>query len=413
MKINKKVIWLLIIIVLCIILGYFLFHNKEINLDIKQIPKKINYSDYYHDTVKTLNEKILYKFDNETFTEVGKISSDVLVNLSQDEFLKDGYFKIKDMDYYITYQELEEAQALIIDDHWKNYIPYNESVKTIDKTNLYLNDKLIYAIDYEMNLPIIIKESNYYGVIYNDQLFYVKKDEVDVNDSNNTNLTHTNGFATLVYHFTYDSSNNEEKRDCLAANSTICLSDKVFDEQMKYLKDSNFYTPTMNDVEMFIDGKIQLPEKTVLITIDDGYFVNASIKVLEKYDLHATLFLIGEYLNPDDYKSDSLEIHSHTYALHYAGACPGGQGSPIKCLDREIILADLKKSRDQLNGSNVFCYPFFEYNDYAISLLKEAGFTMAFAGGRQKIKVGSNKMKLSRYGIINTTTLSDFKKIVN
>ena len=37
---------------------------------------------------------------------------------------------------------------------------------------------------------------------------------------------------------------------------------------------------------------------------------------------------------------------------------------------------------------------------------------MAFAGGRQKIKVGSNKMKLPRYGVINTSTMEDFKRII-
>ena len=99
--------------------------------------------------------------------------------------------------------------------------------------------------------------------------------------------------------------------------------------------------------------------------------------------------------------------------MHTPGRCSGGQGSALKCADRETILADLKKSREQLNGSTVFCYPFFEYNDYTISVLKEAGFTMAFAGGRQKIKVGSNKMKLPRYGIINTSTMESFKYIVS
>ena len=142
----------------------------------------------------------------------------------------------------------------------------------------------------------------------------------------------------------------------------------------------------MEDISLFVDGKIQLPKKTVVITIDDGYFVQAMINVLEEFDFHATLFLIGKAGNPSDYQSPNLEIHSHTYGLHYTGACSGGQGSPLKCLSRDKILEDLKKSREQLNGSKVFCYPYFEYNDYAISLLKEAGFEMAFIGKRQKIK---------------------------
>ena len=98
--------------------------------------------------------------------------------------------------------------------------------------------------------------------------------------------------------------------------------------------------------------------------------------------------------------------------MHYTSACSGGQGSPLKCLPREKILADLKKSREDLNNTTYFCYPFFEYNDYAISLVKEAGFTMAFMGGRMKVRVGTNKYKVPRYGIVNTTTISDLKSII-
>ena len=44
--------------------------------------------------------------------------------------------------------------------------------------------------------------------------------------------------------------------------------------------------------------------------------------------------------------------------------------------------------------------------------IKEAGFTMAFMGGRMKVRVGTNKYKVPRYGIVNTTTISDLKSII-
>ena len=106
-----------------------------------------------------------------------------------------------------------------------------------------------------------------------------------------------------------------------------------------------------------------------------------------------------------------IETHSHGHDIHNPGVCPGGQGGGIKCLAKDKLLDDLKKSRETLNNTTVFCYPFYEYNDYSISVLKEAGFTMAFGGtledGKRKVTVGSNKFKLPRYVIYNTTTEKD------
>lgn len=418
-KSDKRIVKIVIIIFIILIVGevtYSIIKGNVFknNINIKDIVKeKENYNNYYYDDVKTLKSKKIYVFEDNDFKNIGEVYEDVILSLEQGDKFDDGYFKIKDSDYYIDYKDIEKSDKDNIDYYWKNYIPYNESIKTTNKTNLYLNNKLIYAFDFGLDLPIVIKDNDYYGVIYKDNLYYVKKDECELFENPNTELKHANSIATLVYHFVYDSENQEEKNKCLNMNSTICISDLEFERHLKYMKDNNFYTATMRDVEMFVDSKVQLPEHTTVITIDDGNFVSASIKMLEKYDLHATLFLIGIAGSPDDYKSNNLEIHSHTWNMHNGGRCPGGQGSEIKCLPKEEILEDLKKSRESLNNTTYFCWPFFEYNDYAIETLKEAGFTMAFIGGRRKITPGMNKMLLPRYGVINTTNVTDISKIIN
>ena len=386
--------------------------------DIKETDKSIDYSDLYNDYVKVLKDKKILVLEDNSYNEIGTVYENYLLELEKTESIKDGYFKIKGLDYYVGYDNLLKINEIKRDDFYKNYILFNESIKTDDKTRFYLNNNIVFELNLGITLPILIKDDDYYGVLYNNNLFYIKKDECSIIKSNNTDLKHTTAISALVYHATYDHNNIEEKNKCIKNNATICLSDIQFDSQMKYLKDNNYLTATMNDLEMFIDGKVNLPKNTVLITIDDGYFSDAAVKIIEKYDLHATIFLIGELANLDEWKTDSwysknIELHSHTYNMHNPGKCSGGQGSILKCGDKNMLLEDLKKSREQLKGSTVFCYPFFEYNDYAINILKEAGFTMAFAGGRQKIKVGSNKMTLPRFGVINTTTLEAFKSTIS
>lgn len=413
---NNKKILLSLIIIISLIFITLTTYNIITFIKYKSIvinnyhETKIDYLAYYKENIITLNKKILYKLEDDKLIKAGVININNYLSLEKDDFSKDGYFKIKNTSYYIDYKDIKEEKIKEEKSTYLNYITFNESVK-VNNPKFYLDEKIVFSILGEYEYPILVKEKSYYGVLVNNKLYYLKKDDCSFYKSKNTDLKATNGVPVLVYHYTYDSSNTYEKKEC---KSIICLSDKQFDSHMKFIKDNNFYTATLNDLEMFIDGKIRLPEHTVVITIDDGYYTPKSIEILEKYDLHATLFLIGSVakITGFDYNSKNLEVHSHTYDLHYVGACPGGQGSPIKCLAKDKILADLKKSRESLNNTPYFCYPFFEYNDYAISLLKESGFRMAFAGHRMKVRVGANKYKLPRYGIINTTTTDDLKNIL-
>ena len=79
----------------------------------------------------------------------------------------------------------------------------------------------------------------------------------------------------------------------------------------------------------------------------------------------------------------------------------------------------MRQSREDLNGSTVFCYPFYEFNNYSISVLKEAGFTMAFMGqvptyyGYKLAEVGCDKFRIPRFVIVNYTTIEDIDNYFN
>ena len=71
-----------------------------------------------------------------------------------------------------------------------------------------------------------------------------------------------------------------------------------FEEQLKYLKKHNYKTLTMEEFYEWKQGKIELPHKSVLITFDDGFLSNYhyAFPLLKKYNMNATVFLIGEYV---------------------------------------------------------------------------------------------------------------------
>lgn len=408
---GKLTLVILVLIVLLGVIGYFI-NLGMVSLKKEDIIKEIN--SHYNDFVKTNKECKLYDKDD---NEVGTVGKGVELSLDKENITSDTkYFKVTTFgeEYYIRYQDVDKIEKLSeVSDRYKNYIVFNENIITNDDTSFYDgDDNLVYTLNESFNLPIIIKDDNKYGVEFNDRLLYIKKDDVkEIRSSENTDKKNSSGVAVLNYHAFYDENNAEEKANC---TTEICHSKKQFREQLELIKEKNMLTLKMNEVEMYIDGKVQLP-KSVLITIDDGPKTKIAVDMLTEYKMYATIFLVTSWFNEDDYyKTDYIELHSHTHNMHDGGHCPGGQGGGIKCLPEEEIQKDLKQSREDLNGSTVFCYPFYEYNDYSIKMLKQAGFTMAFIGESAKsdnlVHVGSDKFKLRRFVIVTYTTLSDLTK---
>ena len=417
-KKKKKINLILIIIFLTLLIATYTGFNIFISLDDnieKVLP--VNYEQYYSQFVKIKGNQKIYKLVDGKYIEDGMIYNNVVIELVDVPNKNTEYFKIKNLgeEYYIKYDSIMEVSSnSVINTRYKNYIPFNENIITKSKTTFYDNNGKIYTINKSFSLPIIIKEDNKYYVEFDNKLLHVLKEDVEqIISSENTNKGNTSGVPILNYHFVYDP-------DSETCNQILCHTEEQFRKHLSYIKENEFFTPTMDELEKYIDGKLQLP-KSVVITIDDGRNVNLATKILEEYKLNATAFIVTSRYNMETefVKSEYVELHSHSHNLHNAGTCPAGhgQGGGLTCLDDETILLDLKTSRELLSGSKVFCYPFYEYNSHSIDLLKKAGFTMAFAGeyagGKTEATVGIDKFRIPRWVIVNYTTMDNFISYVN
>lgn len=402
-RLKKGPILVLLLIVLVVVGVIFFLNFGEKKIQKSSKIKEVNVDDIkskFNEFVK-VGENVKIYDKNEK--EIGTLSN-VELKLKNEEITKDTkYFYAEGIDSYISYKDVQKTDK--INEYKTGRLPFNKEVTLKENAKINIDDKSYYVFKKEIKFnPIIIDEKYYF--IFDNKLVYVNKDDIK-EEKDIEKYKYTSSIPVINYHYVV---NEEETKEC---RQNICLRDYQYDEQMKYLKDNNFYTATMEDLDLWIDKKINLPEKTVVITIDDGWYLPRNIEILEKYNLHATLFLIGHLASPDAYRSESIEIHSHTWDMHNLGECPIGRGGAILCKDKNKIIEDLKKSSDSLGGSKYFAYPFYEYNDHAIEALKEAGFTMAFAGGGRRVVQGEDKFKIPRFGISNTDTLEKIKAIVN
>ena len=213
------------------------------------------------------------------------------------------------------------------------------------------------------------------------------------------------GLPVLMYHFFYDKSKDSGKD-----GNWIEISN--FEEQMKYLAENDFYFPTWEQVENYIDGKQELPEKSVVITVDDGdpSFFELAVPIIQKYKIPTTSFVITYwYGNRASDKQEYVSYQSHSYDMHKAGS--NGKGVMLSW-DYDKIKDDILLSRDVLGGADIFCYPFGQYNDLDIKVLKENGYKLAFTTKGGRVKKGSSKYELPRVRISGNTGMTEFKKKV-
>ena len=314
----------------------------------------VDVSSHYAQTVRVEKETPLFEKKDGEYREIGRIFKGTVLKFDKQgaQNMKEKYFRLQTDDCYI------------LTDH---VVPEQTEENSVKKASVYL----------PFNENIVTRDS------------YVIQNEAG------------NKLAEVTRKASYPIYVKDEDR---------------YGVQLKYLKEHNYVTLRMQDVENFLDGKVQLPKNSVSITIDDG---TASIykyayPLLKKYGDSATLFLIGNHLKDDklpqsfqEMKQNGMELQSHSYGMH-TGGCEGGHGGALRCVAHDEGVTDTEKSFSIIGGGNVYCYPYGDVTDSALQIMKDAGVHMAFTTNYGKIEPGMDKLQLPRVRIFGDADIQQF-----
>ena len=214
------------------------------------------------------------------------------------------------------------------------------------------------------------------------------------------------GLAILMYHYFYDPQKGETGKD---AN---WMDIHAFEEQMKYLSDNNYYFPTWDEVYQFINGEITLPNKSIVVTVDDGHtsFFNLAYPVINKYNVKATAFIITSKAGGTTFKkylSDHVYYRTHTHNMH-RGGCSGGHGGIFRCIEYAKGIDDLKTSTDMLGSKEVIAYPYGDVTNNVLKITKDSGIKVGVTTKNSKAKKGMDPLQLPRVRMFKGITLTGF-----
>ncbi|WCK52713.1 polysaccharide deacetylase family protein [Aneurinibacillus sp. Ricciae_BoGa-3] len=246
-------------------------------------------------------------------------------------------------------------------------------------------------------------------------------DNQPIQDSTGNMNTSVPGVPVLMYHHLLENRENKKFR-----NNADVITPETFAKQMHYLYVNHYMTVTLPDLEKYVDKKMSLPDRSVVLTFDDGYLSNFkyAYPVLKKYHMKATIFCItGQMKNkPETFNPDKLNYISWPELPKYADVF--AYESHANHFHKEIgkkcymVVKPVSEVKNEIHTLHMlmhgayFAYPYGQYNHNLITILQNEGYRMAFTTKTGRVYPGSNKFLLDRNAVYPYTTWAQFKTLV-
>lgn len=235
-------------------------------------------------------------------------------------------------------------------------------------------------------------------------------------------VKYKDGLPILGYHHVV----SDEEKEQYYKNNIYVMGLSDFEKQMKYLSNHAYQTLSMDEVYAYYRGELEISEKSVVLTFDDGIqSFNTMVKpIMEKYDLKATCFVIGRkteldiktvpgkysYLKQEDLVNDEhVEYYSHTYNLHHKA---GFLKKQMEVESYAFIKKDFE-SNEGIVSDEYFAFPYGRSSSNAVKVIEERDIKLAFGYGQNRNMLKSDdQYLLPRYLMYDFLPMFAFEWIV-
>lgn len=207
-------------------------------------------------------------------------------------------------------------------------------------------------------------------------------------------------------------------------SDAMTISERAFEEQMRFLKDRGYRVITLDELFDFLEFKRQIPRKSVVITIDDGWrsLYEIAFPILKKYGYRATLFVYTglildteKTLNWDLIRTmakDVLDVQCHTkthrnMAIKYSNESFKEYFDSLK---NELIDSARVIRRNLDTDVKYVAYPYGDTNHLVTSLVMKLGYRGAFTVDREGNPFFVDPYRVHRSMIMGTYRIADFEK---
>jgi len=169
----------------------------------------------------------------------------------------------------------------------------------------------------------------------------------------------------------------------LAGVRRYITTPNALDQELAYLKENGYVSISFDDLENRLQSGKALPPKPVIICFDDGPETQYTyaLPLLKKYAYTATFFLftnaIGRphYLSWEqviDLSSQGMQIGCHSRFHPYL----------TRITNEKALWDEIAGAKERLEARlgkpvTAYAYPFGQYNEHIIELVKKAGYTCA------------------------------------
>lgn len=211
-----------------------------------------------------------------------------------------------------------------------------------------------------------------------------------------------------------------------SGTSKMVVSPAQFEAQLEWLSKNRYQVLTLDQLAAFLAGRRAVPQRSVVITIDDGYesVYRHAYPALKKYGFTATLFVYSDFVGSRDALSwvqlqdmaqsrvIDIQAHSKTHRNLIERLAGESDAAYRQNIDSEIKQPRVALER-QLAASGVrvrhFAFPFGDANEPVLQSLQQHDYTLGLtvnAGGNAHF---ADPLMLRRTMIYGDHSLEDFK----